>query len=104
LNNSNGFGADKGKFLAYDFKDETLNFNNVFASVKSQSLKMNGVSTSQRVPAPGDLSDYLNSAGYLQVYGNISLLNKFKLETFINSLNKTNNFLILAADNLNYRK
>lgn len=40
---------------------------------------MNGVNSSQRVPAPGDLSDYLASGGYLQVYGNVSLLNKFKL-------------------------
>lgn len=79
LNNSSGFGADKGKFLAYDFKDETLNFNSILNSVKSQTLKMNGINSSQRVPAPGDLSEYLSTPGYLQVYGNISILNKLKL-------------------------
>jgi hypothetical protein len=104
LNNSNGFGVEKGKFLSYDFKDQNLNFISILNSLKNPTLKMNGTSSTQRVPAPGDLVDFLGSPGYLQIYGNISLLNKFKVETFINSINKTGNFLILVADNLNFRK
>ena len=29
LNNSNGFGSDKGKYLAYDFKNADLNFKTI---------------------------------------------------------------------------
>lgn len=55
LNNSNGFGSDKGKFLAYDFKDESLNFSSILPASKSTNLKVNGISSTQRVPSPGDL-------------------------------------------------
>ena len=54
LNNSNGFGSDKGKFLAFDFKDETLNFNSIQNQIKTGNVKLAGISSGQRVPAPGD--------------------------------------------------
>lgn len=104
LNNSAGFGPDKGKYIAYDFKDPDLNFSSILSSMKNPNLKMTGISTSQIIPAPSDLIDYLNSSGYLQFYGNPSLLNKFKVETFTNSIGKTGNFLMLVADNLNFIK
>lgn len=104
LNNSNGFGNDKGKYIAYDFKDSALNFANILGSMKNPNLKLNGINSTQKVPGLGELQEYLSSPGFLQVYGNISLLNRFKVETFINSVKKTNNLLVLVADNLNYRK
>lgn len=33
LNNSNGFGADKGKYFAYDFKKPELNFKQISADL-----------------------------------------------------------------------
>jgi hypothetical protein len=104
LNNSNGFGSDKGKFLAFDFKDDTLNFGSIQNQVKTGNLKLTGINSGQRVPAPGDFLEQLSAQGFIQIYGNISLLNRFKFETFINAINNNKNYLMLVADNLNFRK
>ncbi len=37
FNNSNGFGADKGRYVGYDFKEETLNFKNVYAQASKNA-------------------------------------------------------------------
>jgi hypothetical protein len=104
LNNSNGFGSDKGKYLAFDFKDEALNFSSIQNQIKSGNMKLTGINSGQRVPAPGDFLDQISTQGFIQIYGNISFLNRFKFETLINSINKNKNYLMLVADNLNYRK
>ena len=46
----------------------------------------------------------MNSPGFLHVSGNISLLNWTKLLTFTSCLSSSKNLLVLAADNLNFRK
>lgn len=90
--------------MAFDFKEEALNFSSIQNQIKTGSVKLSGISSGQRVPAPGDFLDQLNSQGFIQVYGNISFLNRFKFETFTNTINKNKNYLMLVADNLNFRK
>ena len=46
----------------------------------------------------------LSNPGFLQIYGNISLLNIVKIPTFIETLPTIKSHLILCADNLNFRK
>ena len=55
LNNSEGFGLDKLKYVCYDFKAKEENGEDTFLKVSknNQTLKFEGISTSKRVPSLG---------------------------------------------------
>ena len=61
-NNSNGFGADKGKYVSFDFKDPEISFKALSSKVSAQSpsIKFDGISSSDRVPSLGDFSKWLS--------------------------------------------
>lgn len=48
MNNSNGLGGEKGKYISYDFNSEKLNFKAVLTEINkvAPSLKLDGLASS----------------------------------------------------------
>ena len=66
-NNSNGFGGDKGKYISYQFKSAELGYKSISSEIvkNSGNLKMEGVSSNDRIPSIGDYKKYIADNGYL---------------------------------------
>jgi hypothetical protein len=48
MNNSNGLGGEKGKYISYDFNSEKLNFKAVLTEINkvAPSLRLDGLASS----------------------------------------------------------
>lgn len=106
VNNSNGFGADKGKYISYDFKEEGMNFKKILEEVNkvSPSLKFDGISSNSKIPSIGDYYRYLTENGFLHVYGINDFLNHIKVPIMLEHTGITKCKLLVVNDHLNYRK
>ena len=106
LNNSNGFGADKGRYIGYDFKEEELNFKKLLPEFlkNASSLKLEGLDSTSRQPSLGDYQKYLSEAGFLHVYGSIDFLNNIKFPSVLENISTSKAKLLIISDHLNYRK
>ena len=106
MNNSNGFGPDKGKFIAYDFRSEDLNFKKIVEEISkvSPSLKFDGISSNNKIPSIGDYNKYLTENGFIHVYGVSDFLNHIKVPIMMEQAGITKSRLLLVTDHLNYRK
>lgn len=67
LNNSNGIGADKGKYFSYDFKRNELNFKDISGELSKgpDVLKFEGIDSTTKIPSLGDYSDSFTKPGFL---------------------------------------
>ena len=106
MNNSNGFGGDKGKYVAYDYREEGLNFKKVMEEISkvAPSIKFDGICSNNKIPSVGDYYRYLTENGFLHVYGVADFLNHMKVPTLLEHAGITKSRLLLINDHLNYRK
>jgi hypothetical protein len=106
LNNSNGFGADKGKYFGYDFKTTEKNFKSIAGELAKgpEGVKLEGIDTTTRLPSLGDFSRVMGEQGYVSVYGSIDLLNHIKFNSFIEQAGSNKFKLLILNDNLNLFK
>lgn len=105
-NNSNGFGVDKGKYIAYDFKEKNLSFKELAADLvkNNPGLKLDGLNSDTRIPAIGDYNKFLSEAGFLQIHGSVDFLNYIKVPVLLESIGNVKSRLLILVDNLNYKK
>ena len=106
LNNSSGFGADKGKYYAYDFKQEDYNFKSISTSLSQGAppLKLDGLDSSNRLPALGDYTKSFLEPGFIEIYGSVDFLNQVKLSSLLEHVGTSKTRLLLIHDNLNFSK
>jgi hypothetical protein len=106
LNNSSGFGADKGKYFGYDFKLPERNFKSLAAELSKgpEALKQEGIDSSTRLPSLGDFSRTMGEPGWLSVYGSVDFLNLIRFSTLAEQTGSNKSRLLVVNDNLNLTK
>lgn len=106
LNNSAGFGADKGKYFSYDFKNPAVNFKHLAIDITKQnsSLKFEGNDSMTRYPSLIDYNKAFTEPGFMQVYGIIDFLNHVKFNTLMQSVGYSRLKLLIVHDQLNWKK
>lgn len=106
LNNSAGFGADKGKYLGYDFKTPERNFKTLAGELAkgSEPLKLEGIDSTVRLPSLGDFSKIMSEPGWMSVYGSVDLLNLIRFSSFAEQAGFNKFRLLVVNDNLNLSK
>ena len=106
LNNSNGIGADKGKYFSYDFKNSEYNFKEVSGELSKgpDSIKFEGIDSSSKIPAIGDYTDAINKPGFIEVYGSIDIVNHLRFNSFVEYAAQNKVRLLVLHDCLNFPK
>lgn len=72
--------------------------------ISKAGIKLDGFSSTKRIPSPGDTIYYMSEPGFLHIYGSINYLNIIKLPGLLTLLPTIKTHLMILTDNLNYRK
>lgn len=104
LNNSNGFGSDKGKYFSYSFKSDQHNLQEIIGPNGVENMKMEGIEAKKKVPSFGDYTDVFGKPGFFTVYGCVDFLNHLKFSSFFQFISTNKVRLLILTDNINFPK